>query len=82
MDVIESIYHRRSVRAFTTDAVPSEVIDALVSAAVQAPSAMNLQPWAFLIIEGRGTLSQFSEWPPSRNNDTRLAAFPLSRSVI
>jgi nitroreductase len=61
MDVIEAIYHRRSVRAFRTDAVPSEVIDHLVSAAVQAPSAMNLQPWAFLIAEGRTTLWQFSE---------------------
>jgi nitroreductase len=60
MDVIEAIYHRRSVRAFTTDAAPSQVIDNLVSAAVQAPSAMNLQPWAFLIIEGRVTLSQYS----------------------
>jgi nitroreductase len=46
---------------FTTDAVPSEVIDNLVSAAVQAPSAMNLQPWAFLTIVGRVTLSQYSE---------------------
>jgi nitroreductase len=61
MDVIEAIYDRRSVRAFTTDAVPSEVVDDLVAAAVQAPSAMNLQPWAFLITEGRTTLSQFSE---------------------
>src|SRR6516164_3435747 len=61
MDIIEAIYHRRSVRAFTTDAVPSEVIDDLVSVAVQAPSAMNLQPWAFLIIEGQVTLLQFSE---------------------
>ena len=61
MDVIEAIYHRRSVRAFTTDGVPSEVIDDLVSAAVQAPSAMNLQPWAFLITESRTRLSQFAE---------------------
>jgi nitroreductase len=61
MDVIEAIYHRRSVRAFTADAVRSEVIDDLVSAAVHAPSAMNLQPWAFCIIEGQATLSQFSE---------------------
>lgn len=61
MDVIEAIYHRRSVRAFTADIVAPELIDELVSAAVQAPSAMNLQPWAFLITEGRTTLSQFSE---------------------
>lgn len=61
MDVIEAIYQRRSVRAFTADIVASELINDLVSAAVRAPSAMNLQPWAFLITEGRTTLSQFSE---------------------
>jgi|SRR6516162_696838 len=85
MDVIEAIYHRRSVRAFTTDAVPSEVIDDLVSAAVQAPSAMNLQPWAFLIIEGRETLSQFSERAKRHLLETMTPdspLFPLSRSVI
>ena len=77
MDVIEAIYHRRSVRAFTTDAVPSEVIDALVSAAVQAPSAMNLQPWAFLIIEGRETLSQFSERAKRHLLETMTPDSPL-----
>src|SRR6516162_1505824 len=77
MDVIEAIYHRRSVRAFTTDAVPSEVIDDLVSAAVQAPSAMNLQPWAFLIIEGRETLSQFSERAKRHLLETMTPDSPL-----
>ena len=59
MDVIEAIYHRGSVRAFTADMVPSEVIDDLISAAVQAPSAMNLQPWAFWIPRAA---------PPCRNS--------------
>ena len=77
MDVIEAIYHRRSVRAFTTDAVPSEVIDDLVSAVVQAPSAMNLQPWAFLIIEGRETLSQFSERAKRHLLETMTPDSPL-----
>jgi nitroreductase len=37
--------------------MPREVIDALVAAAVHAPSAMNLQPWAFIAVEGREVLS-------------------------
>ena len=61
MDVIEAIYHRRSVRDYKPDAVAPELIDALAAAAIQAPSAMNLQPWAFFLVEGRGALSQYSE---------------------
>jgi nitroreductase len=61
MDISEAIYHRRSVRAYTPAILTRELIDALVAAAVHAPSAMNLQPWAFIIIEGRKVLSQYAE---------------------
>ena len=61
MDVTEAIYHRRSVRDYKPDAVPRDVIDALMGAAVHAPSAMNIQPWAFIVIEGRGLLSRCAE---------------------
>jgi nitroreductase len=77
MDVIEAIYHRRSIRAFTTEVVARELIDNLVSAAVQAPSAMNLQPWAFLIAEGRATLSQFSERAKRHLLETMTPDSPL-----
>ena len=82
MDVIEAIHERWSVRAFTKETVGSELVDALVSAAVQAPSAMNLQPWAFVIIEGRDALQSYSDRAnaaPSRHDAMRLAAFPISR---
>ena len=61
MDVIEAIYQRRSVRAFANERVAAALVDDLVSAAVQAPSAMNLQPWAFVIIEGRDALQSYVE---------------------
>ena len=51
MDVIEAIYQRRSIRAFTTEIVAAGLVEQLVSAATQAPSAMDLQPWASVIIE-------------------------------
>jgi nitroreductase len=61
MDISEAIYQRRSVRAYTPAIMTRELIDALVAAAVHAPSAMNLQPWAFFIIEDRKVLSQYAE---------------------
>jgi nitroreductase len=60
MDVIEAIYQRRSIRAFTTEIVTAGLVEQLVSAATQAPSAMNLQSWAFVIIEGREPLQSYS----------------------
>jgi nitroreductase len=61
MDISEAIYHRRSVRTYTPAIVTRELIDALVAAAVHAPTAMHLQPWAFIIIEGRNVLSLYAE---------------------
>jgi nitroreductase len=43
---------RRSIRKFQTEAPPREEIEALVEAAVLAPSASNRQPWRFFVAEG------------------------------
>ena|SRR5271166_2087785 len=77
MDVIEAIHERWSVRAFTEETVGSELVDALVSAAVQAPSAMNLQPWAFVIIEGRDALKSYSDRARHHLLDTMQCDSPL-----
>jgi nitroreductase len=61
MDVIEAIYQRRSVRHYKAERAAPELVDSLLAAAVQAPSAMNLQPWAFFVIEGRDALSHYGE---------------------
>lgn len=41
---------RRSIRRYLPDAVPSELIDALLTAAAYAPSAHNRQPWRFVVM--------------------------------
>ncbi|HXP05660.1 MAG TPA: nitroreductase [Stellaceae bacterium] len=79
MEIIEAIYHRRSVRDYKADAVPREVIDALIAAAVHAPSAMNLQPWSFLAIEGRDPLLQYAERAKRHLVETMLPGSPLSQ---
>lgn len=52
MDVLECINERRSIRAFKPDAVPRKDVEAILRAAVQAPSAINLQPWEFTVVIG------------------------------
>jgi nitroreductase len=60
MDLLNAIYGRRSVRDYTATPVERHVIDDLLRAAVQAPSAVNHQPWAFAVIQDRGVLDIIS----------------------
>lgn len=61
MELIDAIYNRRSVRDYTDEAVPKATLTTLLKAAVQAPSAMNTQPWAFAVIADRARLKEYSD---------------------
>jgi nitroreductase len=70
MELMDAIYARRSVRAYAPDAVAKETIEQLLAAAVQAPTGMNTQPWAFGVITGVEMLRLYAE----RAKDAMLAA--------
>jgi nitroreductase len=61
MQIMDAIYKRRAVRSFQRTPVSEELLKELLNAAVQAPSAMNVQPWAFLIVEGKDLLKEYSD---------------------
>lgn len=61
MDVSAAIAQRRATRSYTEQTVDREAVERLIQAAVQAPSARDLQPWAFAIFEGKERLRKFSE---------------------
>lgn len=52
MDLMEGIQKRSSIRAFTDKPVPREIIMDILNIACRAPSAMNTQPWEFVVITG------------------------------
>ena len=60
MDVIEAIYHRRAVREYTSEPVDRETLKFLVDAAIQAPSAVNQQPWSFAVVMEQDVLDRIS----------------------
>lgn len=52
MNTLEVIAKRRSIRRFRDDAIPDEVLQAILAAATQAPSGKNRQPWRFVVVSG------------------------------
>ena len=53
LTVWEAINIRRSIRKFTSDDVPDEMIEQMLKAARLAPSAGNRQPWSFSIVKDK-----------------------------
>ncbi len=52
MSVIEGIKKRKSIRGFKPDPVSKDTITSILEAACRAPSAMNTQPWEFMVVTG------------------------------
>lgn len=53
MESIEAIHTRQSVSKVKPDPVPREVIEKLLSAAVQAPNHYKVRPWRFVVLTGK-----------------------------
>ena len=49
-DIFEIIYSLRSMRRLKKDPVPIEMVEKILDAGIQAPSGINSQPWAFVVI--------------------------------
>lgn len=59
--VFDTILARRSVRSFIDKKVEKEKIEMLLKAAMAAPSACNLQPWAFIVVDEEKALESLKE---------------------
>ena len=52
MDLVKVIKERRSTRAYKPDPIPKERIEDILRLTIHAPSAINLQPWEFIVVTG------------------------------
>lgn len=74
MDALDAIMTRRSIRQFSDEPVTETEIDALLRAAMAAPSASNERPWRFVVVRQRDTLDRLSKATPF--------AKPLERAPV
>ncbi len=63
-ETLTIIYSRRSVRLFTGEAVSRETLTTILRAAMAAPSAVNIQPWAFVVVTKREALDELCDKLP------------------
>ncbi len=83
---INNILTRVSVREFTGEKISEAQIDTLLRAAMSAPSAINKQPWAFIVVDDEAIIAQLGEaLPYSRcSNHPAVAIIPcgdLSKAI-
>ena len=56
MEIQEALLNRRSIRKYKNQKISKEDIDKILKTAMYAPSAMNLQPWHFIVIDDKQVL--------------------------
>lgn len=62
---IENIMTRTSIRQFKAQPVEQDKVDILLKAAMAAPTALNLQPWHFIVINDKETIALLSGKRPT-----------------
>jgi nitroreductase len=55
-DMFSVIHNRKSVRQFTGATVSKEQLEKVIKAGMAAPSAVNKQPWSFVVVADRKKL--------------------------
>ncbi len=61
MNAIECLKTRRSVRVYRADDVPQAVVEDVVDCGRLAPTAMNQQPWTFVVVRAAATRAALAE---------------------
>ncbi len=72
---IDLIRRRRSTRQFRNQPIEPEKVDALVEAALRAPSSRGLNPWEFILVDDNAKLRALSRAKP--HGASFLAEAPL-----
>ena len=85
-EAINNIMTRVSVREFTGEKISEAQLDTLLRAAMAAPSAINKQPWAFIVVTDEAKIAALGEaLPYSRcSNHPAVAIIPcgdLSKAI-
>ena len=77
LSALDVIYSRRSVRAYTSERVPQTTVEALIDAAVQAPTSMGGHSLSFVVVQNPQRLERLSaltkaQWIAQTQQDPQL----------
>ena len=73
---IKTIMQRKSVRSFTDQPVPAEYMEAMLKAAMAAPTGSNIQPWHFVVLTDKTSYEKVFE------NNFNMRIFNSAAAVV
>ena len=79
IDAIQAMRTRRSIRTYTDRPVDRAIIEEIVDCARLAPTAMNDQPWDFVVVTGKEALASI---PPLLGHAAYIASAAFSVLVL
>jgi nitroreductase len=65
MDALDAIFNRRSIRQYKPGHISDENIRIILKAAMHAPSAVNKQPWHFIVFRSREIMENIISFHPN-----------------
>jgi nitroreductase len=65
MEVMDAIISRRSIRKYTGKRVTDAQVELLLKAGMYAPSAVNKQPWHFIVFRDRKVIEEIIKIHPN-----------------
>lgn len=65
MNFINTIIERRSIRKYKPEKIGKDKIYEIIRAAMYAPSAVNKQPWHFIVIDDKGLMNKIMKIHPN-----------------
>ncbi|MFZ2756977.1 MAG: nitroreductase family protein [Atopobiaceae bacterium] len=71
---MEAIFKRSSVRAFTDEPIPEEILHDLLHAGMSAPTANNARPWHFVLVTDKDVLESLPADPYTQATKNAQAA--------
>lgn len=60
-EALSVIFNRKSIRNYTGESISKGTLDTILRAGMSAPSAMNKQPWVFIVIDNKDKLMYLSD---------------------
>ena len=74
--LIDLLRERRSIRKFTDQKIEEEKLDILIEAALRSPSSRSLNPWEFVVVTDKDTISALAR--SKTHGSSFLAGAPLA----
>ena len=65
MELFEAIFNRRSIRRYTKNKIDDNTLTEIVRAGMYAPSAVNKQPWHFIIFRSQEVIHKLMQVHPN-----------------